>query len=178
MPVGEAGRLGRNFAAFLVAQLLAQVLTLVVSIVLARTLGVDQYGIFVFGFAFPSWLLLIVSLGLNSVLTIDVAADNAKASSYISTIAVIRVPLVIVAFAALWIATQIVLSDPLARTVTLVLGLSSLLATYAGTFGNVFRAFERLEFTAVVLLVERVVTTAAVILLLLLGFGLLEVSIA
>jgi len=57
----EAIRLGRNFAAVTAAQLVVQVLTFVFSVTLARTLGTNEYGIFVFGFAFPSLFLLLAS---------------------------------------------------------------------------------------------------------------------
>ena len=78
--MSEVRRFGRNFAAVAASMLTTQLLTLVVSIVLARTLGVDQYGIFVFGFAFSSWFVALVALGLDPVLAIDVARDNSRAS--------------------------------------------------------------------------------------------------
>lgn len=143
---------------------------------LARSLGVEQYGIFVFGFAFPSWFILLVSLGLDSVYAIEVAADREKASDYLTTIAVLRLPFVGLAVLFLWVFTFLALSDPFARTITLLLGIAGILQTYAGTFTSVFRAFERIEFDAFVLVTERAVTSGAVILLLLLGFGLFEIS--
>ena len=67
VPEADSKRFGRNFATTAFAQLVAQVLTLLVSVVLARRLGVSVYGVFVFGFAFPGWFLLLVSLGLDDV---------------------------------------------------------------------------------------------------------------
>ncbi len=174
--MGEARRIGRNLSSLVLAQLITQILTLVVSIVLARSLGVEQYGIFVFGFAFPSWFILFVSLGLDSVYTIEVAADKGKAGHYLTTVALLRLPLVALAVLSMWVFTYLVLSDPFSRTITLLLGIAGILQTYAGTFTSVFRAFERIEFDALVLVAERLVTTAAVILLLVLGHGLFEIS--
>lgn len=175
--MSEAARLGRNFSARVSAQLITQVLTLVISIVLARSLGIEQYGIFAFGFAFPSWFLLVTSLGLDSVLTIEVAADRKKASAYVTTIALMRLPLATLSVLFLWIAVQLLLVDPFARSITLLLGIGSVFSTYAGTFTSVFRAFERLEYTAVVVVTERLVTTGLVLLLLFLGYGLFEVAL-
>lgn len=175
--MGEAARIGRNLSSVALATLTTQVLTLFVSIVLARTLGVAQYGIFVFGFAFPSWFLLFVSLGLDSVYSIEVAADKGKAGRYLTTIALLRLPLALVAGLILWVFTSLLLSDPFARTITTLLGIASILQAYAGTFTSVFRAFEKLEFDALVLVVEKVTTTAIILLLLVSGRGLLEISI-
>lgn len=175
--MSEAARLGRNLSANASAQLITQALTLIVSIVLARTLGIEQYGIFVFGFAFPSWFLLLTALGLDSVLTIEVAADRNKASAYVTTIALIRLPLAFISVLFLWIAVQLLLVDPFARNITLLLGIGGVLQTYAGTFTSVFRAFERLEYDAVVVVTERHVTAGSVLLLLFLGYGLFEVAL-
>lgn len=175
--MNDARRIGRNFGATAFAQLFTQVLTLIMSLVLARTLGVERYGVFVFGITFPSWLLLLTSLGLDSVLTIDVAADRSKAGSYLTALVVVRIPLVLATVAGLWIFVQFILSDPFARTVTMILGTAGILATYAGTFSSVFRAFERLEFGALVTIAERTITTTGVLLLVFLGYGLLEVSL-
>lgn len=175
--MSEAALIGRNLSASVTAQLITQLLTFVVSIVLARTLGIEQYGIFAFGIAFPSWFLLTVSLGLDSVLTIEVAGDRAKASSHVAIVALVRLPFAVLAILFLWVAVQFLLADPLARTVTVLLGIAGVLQTYAGTFTSVFRAFERLEFDALVLVVERVATTGITLLLLVLGYGLLGVAL-
>ena len=172
----EAVRLGRNFAAVTAAQLVVQVLTFVFSVTLARTLGTNEYGIFVFGFAFPSLFLLLASAGLDEVVAIDVAADPSRARSYLTAVAVLRVVLVSMAGLALWVSSQVLLGDPFARGVTLVLGASALIQTYSGTFLAFFRAFERLEYTALIVLVERGLTIGVSFVLLFGGLGLLPIA--
>src|SRR5881396_3210485 len=129
-PEADSKRFGRNFATTAFAQLVAQVLTLLVSVVLARKLGVAVYGVFVFGFAFPGWFLLLVSLGLDDVMSIQVAADRSRASRYLTLVSLLRLLLAAFAILALWVGTQLVLDDPTARTVTLILGVSSVVTTY------------------------------------------------
>lgn len=174
----DSKRFGRNFAVTAFAQLVAQLLTFLVSVMLARKLDVAAYGIYVFGFAFPSWFLLLVSLGLDDVMTIDIAADRSKASAYLTLVGLLRLLLGGVAIAALWAGTQMVLSDPAARTVTLVLGISSVVTAWATTFSSVFRGFERFEYAAFITIAERCVTVGTAITLLLLGFDLVEVALA
>src|SRR2546427_151544 len=177
-PSADARRFGRNFGSAAIAQIIAQVLTLGASIVLARRLDVASYGIFVFGFAFPSWFLLVVSLGLDEVIATEVAADRSKASLYLTLVLSIRIVLSSIALVALWAAVQVILDDPAARVITVLLGASSLVTTCAGTFTSIFRAFEKLEFGAIVTIAERVVTVSVVVSLLFLGYGLYEVSLA
>src|SRR5438876_11762767 len=78
----------------------------------------------------------------------------------------------------MWVGIQIVLTDPLARTVTMLLGTASVIAAYANTFSSIFRAFERFEYPALVTVIERSVTVGISLVLLLLGRGLLEVCVA
>ncbi len=170
--------MGRNFAAVAVAQFASQVLALVISVTLARLLGVSNYGVFVFGFAFPNWFLLLVDLGLDSVATIDVAADRTRASDYMTVTVLLRVPLLIVALFALWISLGFALADPFARLVTLIIGASSLLGQFAAIFPGIFRGFERLEYVALLSLIGQALTAAAVLALLLSGFGLLPVAVS
>src|SRR6266581_2334670 len=177
-PEADSKKFGRNFATTAFAQLVAQVLTLLVSVVLARKLGVAVYGVFVFGFAFPGWFLLLVSLGLDDVMSIQVAADRSRASRYLTLVSLLRLLLAAIAILALWVGTQLVLSDPTARLVTLILGVSSVVTTYATTFSSVFRAFEKFEYAALITIVERSVTVSAALAVLFLGFGLVEVSLA
>ena len=173
----ETTRLGRNFTFVVAAQLFSQVLTLLISILIARTLGAEQYGVFVFGYAFPGWFLLIASLGLDSVLTMDVAADKSKAGTYLSTISLLRVLLLTVVTALVWTSLSFVLSDPYARTVAMILGTCTVVTTFVGALGATFLAFERMEFIAIVTVVERTFTATLVISLLHFGGGLLLVSL-
>lgn len=174
--MNETARLGRNFGATAFSQLYSQILTLIVSLVLARNLGAEQYGIFAFGFAFPSWFVLFVSLGLGSVLTIEIAADRSRAGSYLTTVALLRLPLALAAIVALWISTQLIFPEPFERNITMMLGTASILVAYAGTFLSIFMGFERFEFSALVTVIERTLTTVAILLLVWSGFGLFEAS--
>src|SRR3989454_1081501 len=174
----ESARLGRNFAAVATAQFVAQLLTFILSATIAITLGPSTYGLFVFGFAFPSLLLLLLSAGLDEVIAIDVAAKPSRAGSYLTTVALLRLPLAAISAVALWISLSFLLDDPFARNVTFVLGVSALLQTYGGTFLSFFRAFERLEYTALTVLVERGFTIGVAILLLSRGYSVFEVALA
>ena len=174
----DAKRFGRNFGSIALAQLVCQLLTLFASVLLARKLGVSAYGLFAFGFAFPSWFLLLISLGLDEVMATQVAANRVTAREYVTLVGLLRLLLAAIAMVALWAATQLLLADPFERTITLVLGASSVIGSYASTFTSVFRAFERLEYSAVIAIVERLFTVGVTVVLLQLGYGLYEVSLA
>lgn len=173
----DGPHIGRNFGAMVLAQLAAQGLALVVSLAVTRTLGVEPYGVFVFGFAFPAWFILFVTLGLDYVVTIDVAADRKRASAYLTAVAAIRIPVSLLTIAALWVSLQVVLNDPFARSVVFVLGIANVLSAYNATFDSQFRAHERLGYSALVAITERGIATIGVLALLMLGRGLMEISI-
>jgi len=58
-----------------------------------------------------------------------------------------------------------------------ILGASSALGQFTTTFSTIFRAFERMEYVALVTVFGQVVTTAAVLPLLLLGYDLVSVAL-
>ncbi len=168
--------MGRNFSSLVVAQLVSQVLALIVSITLARILGVDFYGIFVFAFAFPNSFLVLLNLGLDSVVTIRVAADHSKAAGDLTATMLLRIPLLLLTLVALWTSLAFMESDPTVRYVTFLLGSSSAFTALSGTFSTIFRAFERIEYVALMTIVGQVLTNGAVLVLLFMGFGLVPVA--
>src|SRR5437899_929119 len=125
----ESARLGRNFAAVATAQFVAQLLTFVLSATIAITLGPSTYGLFVFGFAFPSLLLLLLSAGLDEVIAIDVAAKPSRAGSYLTTVALLCLPLAAISAAALCISLSFLLDVPFA--------LSAVISTVIPSIGPV-----------------------------------------
>jgi len=149
----------------------------VVSVTLARTLGVDAYGVFVFGFAFPNWFLILVGLGLDAVITIDVAADRSRAPRYLTAVAVLRLPLLVGTLLALWIAVHFALTDPVEQLVTFILGTSTIVSQFSQMFPSIFRAFERLEYVALLSVLAQIITTIAVLALLFAGYDLIPVSL-
>lgn len=169
--------MGRNFAFVTFSQVITQVLAFVVSVSVARDLGVDLYGLFVFGFAFPSWFLWLVSFELDTVVAVEVSADRSKAGSYLTAVTLLRIPFALVAVVILWVSVRLVITDAFAQLVTLILGAASILSTYASLYRTMFRAYERLEFAALVVVVERTIATFAILLLLVLGFGLLPIAL-
>lgn len=172
----DAARLGRNFGAMVFAHVAAQGLALVVSLAVTRNLGVEPYGVFVFGFAFPAWFVLVISLGLDYVVTIDVAADRRRASTYLTAVAAIRIPLVVLSILVLWLCLQLLLADPFARAVVFMLGIANITSAFNASFDSLFRAHERLDYSAFITITERGIATSAVLLLLAFGQGLLAVS--
>ncbi len=168
--------MGRNYSAMVLGGLATQLLTFLVSVSIARILQPTNYGLFVFGFNFAQWFTIFIDLGLDSVLTIEVAADHSKADDYMTAVALIRILPLLGGLAALAVTVQLVLADPTARLVTFLLGTSILVGTFLQLFGAVFRAFERMEYLALLGVLTQVLTTAGVLALLFLGFGLLPIS--
>src|SRR2546425_13239947 len=81
---GDARRFGRSIGSVALGQLVCQVLTFAATVVLARKLDPGLYGLFAFGFAFPSWFLLPISLALDEVLAIEVSATRLRANHYLT----------------------------------------------------------------------------------------------
>src|SRR2546428_8048899 len=120
--------------------------------------GVTSYAIFIIGFAFPSWCLLIVSLGLDEASSKNGAAYRSRASRYLTTVLLLRLLLGAIALVAMRVGIQIVLTDPLSRTVTMLLGTASVIAAYAHTSTSIFRPFDRFENPALLTVIKRSIT--------------------
>lgn len=173
---GDVATAGRNLASVTLTRLVALVLSMVITIVLARSLGSKPYGLYAFAYAFPSFILLLLSMGMDSVVTIEVARDRSRASDYLTAVSLLRVPLAAICVLLIWALLQPLGLDRSAQAVVLLIGVASTISTYALTFQTIFQAFEEFQYVTLVVLVERVFTTAGVILLASLGFDLLPIA--
>jgi len=172
----EVQTAGRNLAAVTLTRLIALVLSMVITVVLAQFLGPKQYGLYAFAYAFPSFVLLILSMGMDSVLIIEVARDRSRASEYLTAVALLRMPLAAICIGLIWVLLQPLQLDTTTESITLMIGVASAIGTYVQTFHSVFQAFEQFQWVTLAVVAERVFTTAGVTALAVMGYQLLPIA--
>lgn len=156
------------------------------SIVLARYLGTEQYGLYAFMIWFLSLAALVVSLGMKEMTKRFVG--EAVGQQNMNTVkGLVQLHLVIRGAAALLTCGLIIaLSSFLARLFdvppdsTYFMLIAILLLPYIllAIFSGIFAAFQKYEYAAYVGLITSLLRVAAVIIVVFSGFGVKEVLIA
>jgi O-antigen/teichoic acid export membrane protein len=154
-------RLSRNYISLALARFTAKVISFVAAVIIARHLGAGDFGVFTFSFAAITLVIVIFQAGLTPLVVREIARNRADAPRYLTISLLVRV-FGACAVAAIAAAVYGVTGSAAALGAALAavaLGFASVLAS----FTDVFQAFERMEFVAVVLVFNNVVTLSLVV---------------
>ncbi len=168
----------RNTSSLFIAHLSGRILSFVLIIMLPRYLegGFDDLGRYFAALWLAILLATITELGLYTPLIREVAADRSKARQIVSNVLVIRLILLCITFLIIVVLSKFMYSGD---TVTLVyiLGISEILNALTQLCRRVFRAFERMGFEALGVILERLVVFALGLGVLIRGYGIIAFSI-
>jgi O-antigen/teichoic acid export membrane protein len=172
--MGDAETITRNTGSLFVGEVVVRVLSLIFFVMIARILGASEFGVYSFAFAIASIFLIFSDLGLATLLIKEVAKDRKKSSDYLSNIFSLK----FFATLAFTIVTIIIFINVAVKetaiAVTIVM-LASFFNAITEPFRNIFLAFEKHHYYAMMNIFERAISTILGILLLLKGYGLIPV---
>jgi O-antigen/teichoic acid export membrane protein len=153
----------RNFLSLALGRYIAIGLGAVVVPLVARSLGVENYGHFVTALAASQIFAAFLEMGLTRILIKEGAADRSRVNAHLYNILVIKGVLTVLVLAALhFYALREGWLSPLYQLIIL-LGLCKVADSINMTFDGVFQVFQRMEYSAFILVAGRVALVAVVI---------------
>ncbi len=171
-------RIAKNAAVLYAAHIVSTLLTLVLLISIARLLGDVTFGKYSFAVAFTAIFAVFLDLGFDTLIVRDVARDKSLAPKYLGNIAVIKVILSIIILGLIALIINLMHYPPDTTTAVLIFGVYIVFIAFASIFRVTFRAFERMEYEALVSVICRLVTVSFGLAALFLGYGLIEIACA
>lgn len=154
---------------------LAQSLTRIISffyiIYLARILGVEDFGLFNVALAYFSIISSIADFGFNRFLIREVASDKSKAAEIVWNVCMLRLTLASLLFAVFAVILYSLDPDKMRVTLVLLASLAILPQAVALTLDGIFVGIQKLQFSAISLLLASLSTTLAGLYLVGRGFG-------
>ena len=165
-------RVARNVLVRSVAEVVAKAASLAFFVVLARELGTEGYGEFMFALALTGALLLAAGFGTDELIAREAAREHAHAPRYLADVATLKTA---TAAGLLIVALAIVFAGDYsadARLATLLVGIGVALEVIAKSWQSIFQAYERLDLASACVILQRCVTAAVGIVILLAGGGL------
>jgi O-antigen/teichoic acid export membrane protein len=170
------GRVATNTMARVAGEAVAKIGSLVFFVALARQLGSEEYGTFVFALTLTGTLLIGAGFGTDELIAREVARDRAHSGRYLSDVAGLKattsVALLAVAIAVVFLGGY----DADARLATVLLGLGVTLDVMARSWNAIFQGYERLELISATLILQRGLTAVLGIVVLAAGGGLVAAS--
>lgn len=168
-------RIIKNIGALATGEVITRILSLILIIYIARFLGDTGFGRYSFAFAFTSLFLVLVDPGINSVVIRDVSRAKKIAGKYLGNIIILRSLLSLIAFFFIVIVINLMDYPDETKLAVYIVGIYTIMTSFSQLTRSVFRAFEKMEYEALLNIIERLIFVSLGIVVLLKGFGLIEV---
>lgn len=171
-------RAARNALWLLLSQGGVRLLSFVVGTLLARSLGVADFGTYTFVMTYTAYFGILADAGLGRYLIRDVARDRVAAGAYLSQITALRLALAAAAYVLMLLLAVATRSAPERLTLIAVAGTSLFTGAVAGAVASVFTAREEMHISALFTFLSSMATALFVLAALAVGVGLLGTVVA
>lgn len=159
----------------LVAQVAGKAASFVFVVIVARSLGVREFGYFSFAISFVPLFLVVGGFGLESTVIRELARDRERLSELFATGIALRSSLALAGLVLALAGGPIFLEGTRALLVLVIVGSALFLDELSGFLGTVFKAFETMRYHALVVLTNRILSTALALVAVAFDAGLLVV---
>ncbi|MCE5214527.1 MAG: flippase, partial [Methanobacterium sp.] len=156
-------RIVKNSSVFFTAQIISYLFIFLYNIYAARYLGPDNFGILTFGISLIGIFGIFTDLGLNTLMTREIARDRSKSQRYLSNFQTIKCFLLILLFIFTFILIELQVFSGVTVYVILLLMISLVFTTLTSTFYSLFQAYEKLEYQSLTVLLGSIVTLLGVL---------------
>jgi O-antigen/teichoic acid export membrane protein len=171
----SAIRIIKNTSALAFGEIITRILSLILIIYLARYLGDTGFGKYSLAFAFTSLFLVITDPGVNTVVIRDIARDKTLVEKYTGNILILKSFLSLIAFSLIVGTINLMEYPDETRLAVYIVGIYTIMTSFSQLTRSVFRAYEKMEYEALLNIIERLVFVSLGMFVLFLGYGLIEV---
>ena len=170
-------RIVKNTSALFIAQIVSSSVSLIFGVVIARFLGDTVFGKFAFALAFTEIFSIFASLGYNTLLVREVSRDKTLVNKYINNIFSFRVIISLILYVLIVITINLMQYPDDTKIAVYLLGIFQILEALANVFKVTFRAFERMELEAAIIVSVNLISLPFMLFLIYLGYGLITVCL-
>ena len=169
-------RIAKNVGVLGISQVITSVLGFFVLIYIARYLGEVGFGKYSFALSFTVLFVVFSDIGISNLIVREIARNKELTNEYLTNISIIKFLLSFLAFG--FIAVTINLMEYPQDTIYIVylFGIYTILTSFAQTFKSIFQAHERMEYTAVVMIIEKIILISLVFFVIFSEYGLIELG--
>ncbi|MFH0819826.1 MAG: flippase [bacterium] len=144
----QSGKITKN-TGYLIASYIGQnFLSFIFFIILARFLGVEDLGKYVFAFSFATLFSIAVDLNLSQVLTREIAKFKDKAENYLNNIIAFKLITAALTYLTVVLLINFLNYPDLTKILVYLTGLVMILDSFSLTFYGALRGIQNLKFEA------------------------------
>jgi O-antigen/teichoic acid export membrane protein len=169
----QADSVAKNTAYYTGALIFQKILAFIYFSLIARFLGVEDTGKYVFALTFTTLFAIFIDLGLGPVLTREIAKAKNRTELYLSNILALKIPLAVVTYVLVVSMINILAYPPITRSLVYISGIIMFLDSFSLTFWAVLRGHQRLKYESLGVIGLQLITVSLGSLVLIFKLGLL-----
>jgi len=174
----KISNIAKNTSYLTLALILQKIISFTYFTLLARYLGPADLGKYYFAISFTTIFAIFIDLGFANVLTREIAKDQSKTEKWLGNVLALKIPLTIIAVAAVFILIIILNYDSLTKNLVYISVISMVLDSFTSTFFAVIRGFHNLKYESIASIVFQLIVLSVGYSALLLGGGLIPAMAA
>ncbi|MCX5726499.1 MAG: flippase [Candidatus Saganbacteria bacterium] len=154
-------RVVKNFFSLAAAEVLMRIIAFAAVVYIARALGATVFGKLAFALAFVSYFTILSNIGLTTLGIREIARWKDRAAEYAGNIVALRFFFSLASFFLLIGATYFLAIPINTKAIVMIYGLTMLMESL--NISWIFQAFERMEFDALIKILNRLIYVVLVI---------------
>lgn len=170
--------IAKNTLVSAISQVIISTLGFFSLIYIARYLGEAEFGKYSFALTFVGFFSILANIGSNNYIIREVSRNKEQTSRYLTSISVIKLILSVPTFASIILAINILDYSHDTKFAVYLFGIYMILTSFSETFSSIFQAHERMEYNAVVTVIEKSMLIILILFILSSGYGLIELAYA
>lgn len=167
----------KNTAVLSISYILSYGFAFLYTIYSARYLGVENFGILSFALAFTGIIGIFSDLGINALITREIARDKSIIKEYIGNILTIKLILSIITFGLIILLVNLLDYSRETLYVVYLIALFTLFSNFSMLFYSIFQAFEKMEYQSIGQILNSILIFTGVIVGMTYGFDLLKFAL-
>src|SRR5660398_268138 len=171
-------RIFKNTAVLASADIFTRLMRFALAIVIARTLGPAGYGIYAFAFSFAEVYGVISDFGMSNLIIRDTSREKKYLARYVGNILFVESALSVVAYGFLFLLVGLMDLPQEKAVIVYIAVLAYMLTALAQIVRETFKAHEKMEYDAVLNIIQQSVTVVLGITVLYFGYGLNALALA
>jgi len=168
--------IAKNIGVLALSQVITSILGFFLLIYIARYLGEVGFGKYSFALAFTGLFAIIASFGMNNYIIRELARNKERTREYLTNVSVIKLLLSLLTFALIALTINLMKYPQDTTHAVYLFGIYMLLTSFTFTFRSIFQAYEKMEYDAVVMVIEKIILFMLVLFVIFSGYGLIELG--
>jgi len=164
-------RLAKNTIALTFSSIVPKVFTIVFTVYAARKLGSMGLGEYAIAGSVVGLFSVFTELGLNNLFVREVARHKDKVGYYLGSMLVLKACLSVTTLLLIGLVTKLLGYSAVVEQTIYLLALALVFSSFSSLFTSLFQAYEEMEFSAVLGILNSALLTVGGVVVLSLGYG-------